>query len=456
MVSQPRKNARVFSRRAAAALGLSALTTFAASAASAGQQTFTDPFADDTVAIAAKHIITVNSGIIQNGVILCRGGKIIKLGADVKVPFGVPILRADTVIPGIVGISSQIGLSAAAATPTPGPGGGPGGAGFGGARASANPHLKVLDELYPFDDNWSRLAREGVTTLALVPGGTGIPGQGTVIKPAGDTAQSMAIAPNSVLSVHFAANTQTMDLIRSTFEGARPQPVDPGADPMGDIFGGDGAARPPLAPGQVRRGQGRGGAPGGGPAGPIGGNTAARQQPVLKAFNGEIPTMVACPDNASVAYALPLFASFDKLKPIYILTAPDSDRVASLLGAKSQDVVLPAALMLEPLTTNRVNVAAKFLDAGCKVACKPTADDVEGYRTLRFQMSQLVKAGMDADMALRAITLAPAEMLNISGRVGSVAVGRDANLILLDSGPFEPDSRVLKVVLEGKVVYNGD
>ena len=417
-----------------------------------------DPFADDTVAIAAAHIITVNSGVIENGVILCRGGKIVKLGADVKVPFGVPILRADTVMPGIVGISSQIGLSPAAAGAAPGPGGpgGPGGAGFGGgARAVSNPHLKVIDEIYPFEDTYAKLLREGVTSLALVPGGTGIPGQGTVIRPAGDSPQAMAVAANSVLSVHFAANTQTMDLIRAAFDGVKPQPVDnSGGDPMGDIFGGDGAPRP-LAPGQVRRGQG--GRPGGfgaGPATNAGGNSAARTEVLLKAFNGDIPTMVACPDNAAVAYALPLFSAYDKLKPIYLLTAADSDRVAGLLGAKSRDVVLPAALMIEPLTTNRVNVAAKFLEAGCKVACRPTADDVEGYHTLRFQMGQLVKAGMDPDFALRAITLSPAEMLNISGRVGSVAVGRDANLILLNAGPFEPGSQVLKVLLEGKVVYN--
>jgi len=71
-------------------------------------------------------------------------------------------------------------------------------------------------------------------------------------------------------------------------------------------------------------------------------------------------------------------------------------------------------------------------------------------------MGQLVKAGLDPDIALSAITLAPARMLGIASRVGSIAAGRDANILLLDGGPFEPTTRIRKVLLEGKVAYDGE
>jgi hypothetical protein len=292
----------------------------------------------------------------------------------------------------------------------------------------------------------------------LVPGGTGIPGQGAIIKPVGESVQAMTLTPNGLLAVHFAANTQTMDLIRSTFEGVRPQPANPDDDPLSDFLP-DGAPKPDsngATDTQVRRGQGRGGARPAGPAWPATGNQQARQEPVLRAYNGTIPTIISCTDNASVAYALPLFAAFDKLDPIYVLTAPDSNRVAALLGEKARSVVLPATLPVEPLTTNRVNVVAEFVKAGAKVACRPSSDDLEGYNTLRFQMGQLVKAGLDPDAAISAITLYPAQMLGISTRVGSIAVGRDANLLLLDGGPFEPSTRIRKVLIDGKAVYDGD
>ena len=300
-----------------------------------------DPFANDVTAVRARHIITVNSGTIENGIVLIRNGKIVGVGADVKIPAGAAIINCDTVMPGIVGVTSQIGLSdAPAGAPSPaarGGGAGPGGGAGGGARAAANPHFRVIDELYPYDETWARLVREGVTTLSLVPPGTGIPGQGAIIHPVGDSVQAMTLAPNALLSVHFAANTQTMDLIRSTFEGVRPQPVDPNADPLSDFLP-DGASRPaestpppplplgeavhhpplPLGEGrgegetsgdtQVRRGQGRGGARPAGPIGPATGNQQARQEPVLRAFNGTIPTVISCPDNASVACLQPLIS----------------------------------------------------------------------------------------------------------------------------------------------------
>ena len=113
-------------------------------------------------------------------------------------------------------------------------------------------------------------------------------------------------------------------------------------------------------------------------------------------------------------------------------------------------------MFLEPLTQDRVNVVAEFAKAGAKVACRPVTDDVEGYRVLRFQMGQLVKAGLDPDVAISAITLTPAQMLGVSNRVGSVAVGRDADLLLLDGGPFEPATRIRKVLIGGKVAYDGE
>src|ERR1035438_4997703 len=68
-----------------------------------------DPFANDVTAIRARQIITVNSGIIHNGIVLIRNGKIVSVGTGVKIPVGAAILTCDTVMPGIVGLSSQIG-----------------------------------------------------------------------------------------------------------------------------------------------------------------------------------------------------------------------------------------------------------------------------------------------------------------------------------------------------------
>jgi len=423
----------------------------------------TDPFGEVVVAIRARHIETVSKGAIDNGIVLIRNGKISAIGKDVKIPVGATILTADTVMPGLVGVDSRIGLTGAFTPSDPifttrgsGP---PAGLAGGGARGGSNPHYRVMDELYPYDASYGRLARTGVTTLGLSPSGATISGQGAVVRPIADTAEAMALVPSGLLSVSFAANTQTIDLIRTTFEGVRPQPTDDGSDDGGDDFGPPFDAKNKAGDAgdntQGRR-QGRGGAGFQRPTGPATGNAAERSAPVLKAFNGNIPTFINCPDDASISYALPLFQAFATLKPVYILNAPDSYRIAYALGAKKANVILNAALVNEPLTTNRINLPLILSKAGAKIACRPQSDDVEGYRNLRFKMGELVKNGLDRDVALRAITLSPAEMLGVSDRVGSLDVGRDGNLLLLDGDPLEARTRLKQVLLEGKVVYDGD
>ena len=60
-----------------------------------------------------------------------------------------------------------------------------------------------------------------------------------------------------------------------------------------------------------------------------------------------------------------------------------------------------------------------------------------------------VKSGMDRDAALRAITIDPAEILGVSGRVGSIKVGKDADFVLYDGDPFVFSSNIEKVWIDG-------
>jgi hypothetical protein len=396
------------------------------------------------VAIKAQRLETGDKGVLLNAVLVIRNGKIVAVGKDVKIPLGAKIVQAQTIMPGIVGVYSQIGLSPAAP-------------GFGQPRAVSTPHYRVMDELYPFDDNYARLLRAGVTTLALVPGGRGINGQGAIVRLAAESPEQMALVPSGLLAVNFAANTQTIDLIRSTLESARPAPpptapavpaaTPPSPMPMPRPKEGD--------EDDMQRRQRRTGPGGGGPA-PAAATAPpdVRREPLVRAVQGTIPTFVTCPDSAATLYALQVFQAFDTLKPVYVLNA-GCFRIAETLGQKKASVVLDADIAFEPLTRNRLNVPAILTKAGAKVACRPPGDDVNGYDALRFKMGELIKNGLDRDVALKAITVTPAEMLSIADRVGSLEVGRDGNVILLDGDPFDPLTRVRQVLLEGKVVYDG-
>ena len=61
--------------------------------------------------------------------------------------------------------------------------------------------------------------------------------------------------------------------------------------------------------------------------------------------------------------------------------------------------------------------------------------------------------GVPRSAALRAITLTPAELIGVEDRVGSLQVGKDANLLLLTGDPLASSTWVDRVFIEGKMVY---
>ena len=263
----------------------------------------------------------------------------------------------------------------------------------------------------------------------------------------------MSITPNGPLAIDFAPNTQTIDMIRTTLESARP-PAPALPAPAAGAQGGDALDSSAAANGDEQiRGQRRR-PPGAAPrAAASNAPLDARRAPVTKAILGQTPTLIVCPDAASVLYLLPLLQPYGGMKTAFVMSGLDTFQAADALGARKASVILPAVINLEPLTRNRLNLPVILSKAGAKIALRPYEDTPEGYQTLRFQVAELVRMGLDRDLALKAITLSPAEMLGISDRVGSIDNGRDGNLILLDGDPLQPGTRVRTLLLEGKAVY---
>ncbi|MHC4285285.1 MAG: amidohydrolase family protein, partial [Planctomycetota bacterium] len=76
-----------------------------------------------------------------------------------------------------------------------------------------------------------------------------------------------------------------------------------------------------------------------------------------------------------------------------------------------------------------------------------------GTQYLPMNAAYAVRYGMDEEEAFRAITIYPAKLLGVDDRIGSVEQGKDADLVILSGEPFDFRSRVEKVVVNGKIVY---
>ncbi|NLG92758.1 MAG: amidohydrolase [Clostridiales bacterium] len=63
-----------------------------------------------------------------------------------------------------------------------------------------------------------------------------------------------------------------------------------------------------------------------------------------------------------------------------------------------------------------------------------------------------VREGMDYEEALKAITINPAQICGIDQRVGSIEVGKDADLVIFDSDPLQMTSKPIHVIADGKIM----
>jgi imidazolonepropionase-like amidohydrolase len=93
--------------------------------------------------------------------------------------------------------------------------------------------------------------------------------------------------------------------------------------------------------------------------------------------------------------------------------------------------------------------------AGVNVAFH-TDDWITDSRLLLRSAAMGVRGGMKREDALRAVTLAGAEMLDLQDRIGSLAAGKDADFVVLDGDPLSVYTRVRQTWVEGRLVFDLD
>ena len=96
---------------------------------------------------------------------------------------------------------------------------------------------------------------------------------------------------------------------------------------------------------------------------------------------------------------------------------------------------------------------AGILSNAGKDICLMTDHPVIPVQYLPVCAGIAIKHGMKKGDALEAITINPAKTLGIDERVGSIEVGKDADIVIWDNDPFELQSNVLVTIIDGKVVY---
>ncbi len=377
------------------------------------------------VAITNVRLETASkAGTIQRGTLLVRDGKIAEIGPDVEIPISALVIDGDgrTVIPGIVEpyfvVSIPRNVSAAPVRTVVFQG-----RTFiigGGAPAIATTFAKLTDGLDITQVNWDIARRSGITSLHLVTGGYA---QSAIAQMAAEDVTLQT--EDGQLLVAVTNSTDSLDVLR---DGLKPP-----AKPNSEGSSGSTSAR--------QRG----------PSAPT--PTTGLWQAVQA---GKAPVFVNTNNASAILHVGQLLKDSEKTRPAIVANGGDAYQALQAIESKETTLILSPSIDLVPDTRYRINLPKILADKEIEFALSLSlgqSDFTSLQDTPLFGVAMLIRAGLDRQQALRALTIAPAKLLGIEKEVGSLEVGKKANFVLFDSDPFSTSAGVDQVFVEGKSVY---
>jgi len=388
--------------------------------------------ASRSYAIAAGTILTMAGPRIQDGVILIKGGKIDKVGRDVVIPEGWPVIdaRGHVVMPGFVSPRSQVGISLNWRFQES----------VDEMSNPVTPEMEVKNAIEPQDVLFSAARTVGVTTLQVTPGDrNAVGGQGVVIKTTGKVVDKMIVKDRSVMVFGMGATAKRKNQMPSTRMGIAALLRENllAAREYGDRmakYGKDGAAdRPPRD---------------------------FSLEALVPVVRGEMPVMIHCEREDDILTALRITDEFH-LKMV-LTGGAEAHKVAEELKKRNIPVIIDKIFRAGGNTEDKdfdPRNLALLSKAGVKVSFT-LGDYLAWYIPLAvigadpLEVAAFAfKNGMPEEEALEAVTIEAARIAGCDSRVGSLEPGKDADILILSGHPFRTRSVPEAVIIDGRVVY---
>ena len=381
----------------------------------------------EKLAITNGKLYTIDNGIIENGTVLIDEGKITAVGTDITVPVGARVIDAGgkPVTPGLFDAISSLGLSEVTLS-----------AGIEDDEATTS-RLKIAPD----------------ASYAFNPDNTFVPS--TRIAGVTRTATSMKVTKSI-----FAGRGAIVDLGLGPDHITRPRAflyVDLG-EKGGNNAGGSRAASWVEFDAALKESDNLVAHPRNHWAGGKGETLYNRVdlEALLPAAQGDIPLIIHVERLADIRQVIALKKKRPALK-IAIFGAAEAWRAADEL-AQAQIAVLVHPLDNLPRNFNKIGAtmenASRLQDAGVKIGITSWGRRLRHYgvRLLPHFAGNAVANGLSHDEALYAITMGPAEIYGVSDRLGSLAVGKEADIVIWSGDPLELMEVATTVIIKGQEI----
>ncbi len=372
--------------------------------------------ADGAILIRGATIHTAAGAPLVNGSILLRGGKIVAIGANLTVPPGARIIdgTGKVVTPGMIDNHSHIGAKSTDLNDNP---------------MVIGPQHRFLDALDLGDTDWKDAVSGGVTTIVTGPGsGENVSGMAVVIKTFGtDFSRRMLLEKGGM---KFAMGAKSRDRYPTTTMGVA-------ANLRQYLI----QTQEYVAAQKKWEDDGR---KGNSPARDLGYESMAD---VLSKKTYVRAHVHAATDVATLIRLKDEFG-FD-------LTLHHSTEAYKLAPELAKRGISAVVLPLGPrIGVGEDAMAGPYVlwKAGVKIAMHTDAP-VINQKWLRLCAALAMRYGIPEDEALKMVTRNAAEIARVSDRVGTLEVGKDADLVMFDGPWYEPRSRVELVIGDGQVIF---
>jgi imidazolonepropionase-like amidohydrolase len=387
------------------------------------------------IAIRNAKIFPVVGAPVERGTVVIRDGKIAEVGARVTAPGNAKIIDAAgmSVYPGMIDCGTSLGLTE-----------------IGSIQETHdttelgdfNPHMRAIVAVQPNSELIPVTRANGITTAITRPSGRLVSGQAALINLDGYTWKDMTLKAPAAMAMEY--------------------PRGPRGRGGAGFFAGQGnvnlsqlrekqlaSLRQKLEDAQAyAKAKAAREADKSLPARPVDFVLEA----LIPVVKGELPVLMVASAEREIKGAIELA---DKYKLNLIISgADDAWKVTSLLKEKNIPVIIGPVTELPNGEDDDYDLnyalAGKLSKAGVRFAFQ--TNDAAYSRNLPYQAGTSSAFGLSKEEALKAVTIYPAQIFGVDKLIGSIEVGKMANLIITDGDPLEFKTNVKQMFINGKPV----
>ncbi len=384
------------------------------------------------IAIINAKIITVTNGNFENGTILIEDGKIKAIGKDLEIPNNADVFDAQGkwVTPGLIDAHTHISTFNEPSTMP----------GLGDGNEITNPntsYIRGIDALNPFDMAITETREAGFTTCytgpgsANVIGGTGLSFKlkkaSTVFEIAIEGSEMMKMALGENPKRCYGTNKQ-LPMTRMGVGAVLREALSNAKVYSDELLEAEKDSSKKVKP-------------------------DFKLDSLVPVVRGEMKCRIHCHQADDIVTAIRIAEEFNLDYAIEHCT--EGYKILDFLKEKKVTAVV-GPLLMEPMKYEiwgtRQDTPAKMEEKGISFCL--TADTSSGTKWLPMQVGIAMREGLSFEAALEAVTIRPAKLLGLDQRLGSLEVGKDADISIFTDMPFSNLSKCVAVMIDGKFEFN--